>query len=406
MRVSKHSAGAACALSLALAGAGCVLTDDKGEPAPEPGIAGKADFTDRVTVKGDLELADRGGVLMAEATEDFTEDLEYHGFELLTRGSSEIRIEVTHRGSASGLDTTLYVYGPQSGSSYASRLAFDDDTGWGKLSRLDAFVPPETGNYLIVVGTYSGLGRGHYRLEVECVSGDCLDVVVPAECPDRVAQDIHDCVDEWLAEGSYEDTRHEAFVACTTDYAGDFYMYACESNWHEPEPWCPAGLEAFMSEIMPACIEALSPLYPEDRDPLTLLARALPDEILDRLYETHSECCGATGASYTVQPPENGDEVTFEWVLDSVRQASEAPARWQMNGEVPLARFDSFAEAHSLGADFVDLLAADAGADSFRLGLMDASYYAAPGAEVWEDLFVFVFDNGVVTTIRFYAGET
>jgi hypothetical protein len=213
-------------------------------------------------------------------------------------------------------------------------------------------------------------------------------------------------VDEWLAEGNYEDTRHEAFVACTTDYAGDFYMYACESNWHEPEPWCPAGLQAFMSEIMPACVESLGPLYPEDRDPLSLAWRDLSDEILDRLYDTHSECCGATGESFTVLPPSNGDEVTFEWILDSVRQGAEASARWHMNGEVGIARFNSFVTSYSLGNDFVDLLRSDAGAESFRLGLLTANYYVAAGAEVWEDLFVFVFDNGVVTTIRFAAGET
>ena len=29
----------------------------------------------------------------------------------------------------------------------------------------------------------------------------------------------------------------------------------------------------------------------------------------------------------------------------------------------------------------------------------------AAGAEVWEDLFIFSFDNNVIITIRFFAGE-
>ncbi len=390
----------------ALIAAGCVATDGKGVPAGEPDIAGKADFVDQISMKGDLELIETEGRLLAEATDSFTEDFEYHGFTLLTQGSAVLRIEVTQRGTSRGLDTSLYVYGPRGdGGEYEQRLGFDDDTGWGQLSRIDGFVPPETGQYLIVVGTYSGLGRGNYRLEVECLSGDCLDVEVPTSCPDRVVTDIHDCVEEWLAEGDYENTRNEAFVACTTDYAGDFYEYACESSYHAPEPWCPAGIDVFLSDIMPACREEVGVYYPEDRPALRLEGRSLGDVITDRLSQGPDWSMGATGESYTVLPPESGEPITFEWILDSVRQISDNAAMYQMEGEVAAGSFGSFAQSYELGDDFIDLLEADAGSDSFRLGKLDANWYCAAGAECWLDLFVFVFDNNVVTTIEFAAGE-
>ena len=391
---------------VALVAAACVATDDKGVPAGEPDIAGKADFVDQVSMKGELALAETEGALIAEGTESFTEDFEYHGYTLMTQGSAVLRIEVTQRGTSRGLDTALYVYGPRNDSGeYEERLGFDDDTGWGQLSRIDGFVPPETGQYLIVVGTYSGLGRGNYRLEVECLSGDCLDVTVPTSCPDRVASDIHECIEEWLAEGDYENTRNEAFIACTTDYAGDFYDYACDSSYHAPEEWCPAGLEVFLSDIMPACVTELSGHYPEDRPPLRLEGRTMSDVISDRLEQGPEWSMGATGESYTVEAPSSGEEITFEWILDSVRQINENSARYGNNGEVGVDSFSSFASSYELGDDFIDLLEADAGSEIFRLGQLDANWYCAAGAECWLDLFVFVFDNNVVTTIEFAAGE-
>lgn len=113
---------------------------------------------------------------------------------------------------------------------------------------------------------------------------------------------------------------------------------------------------------------------------------------------------GATGESYTAQAPD-GEEVTFEWIMDSVRQGSEMSSMYHLEGEVQAGSFDSFAESYELGDDFIDLLMADAESQSYRLGKLSANWYCAAGAECWADLFVFVFDNDVVTTIEFLAGE-
>ncbi len=384
-------------------GMGACAADTKGPGLPPPDLAGKADFADRVSMKGELSLDAES--LTAERSGELTEDFEYHGYRLRTRGDSALRIEITQRGSSRGLDTLLYVYGPYGSGGFQDRLDMDDDEGWGALSRIDAFTAPATGDYLVVVGTHDGIGRGSYNLEAACLTGDCLDGEVPDSCPGRVQDSIYDCVDEWVSEGGFEDSRHDGFIACTTDYADWHYDAAC-GTVSSGEDWCLAGYDAYRATVLPACVAALEDAFPRDRDPLGFAHRDLDDEIDDRLRATYSECCGASGASMTVIAPESGEAVTLDWVVDSVRQNDSMPGIWHTNAPGDTDGLTRMLQHYSLGDDFLDLVRADAGSDAFEVGHLSANWYPAAGAEAWEDLYVLYFDNGVVTTLRFSAGET
>lgn len=152
---------ATCALAIS-------CTADTGDAVvPELGAGGKADASDHVAMRGELEI----GTTHDDA---FVEDLEFHGYTIDVREGAELTIELTHAGSSSKLDATLFVYGPRTDAGFGdTAIAFDDDSGWGRLPRLRDLGLDEGGEYLVVVGTHDARGRGRYRLRTTCESGEC-----------------------------------------------------------------------------------------------------------------------------------------------------------------------------------------------------------------------------------------
>ncbi len=156
-------------LVLAACGTEEVAPVEKGEAQVPVVGAGKSDISESVRLKGALEIGDAGFV-----QSNFSEELEYHGYTLDVRDAAEVQVEVTQRGSSRGLDTTLYLFGPQNeaGNYGKSPVAFNDDDGWGLLSRVKTTLE-KGGRYLIVVGTFNGSGRGNYGLKAECLGDAC-----------------------------------------------------------------------------------------------------------------------------------------------------------------------------------------------------------------------------------------
>ena len=140
--------------------------DDSDAVVPELG-SGKADALDHVV--------DRGALALATAADGvFVEDLEFHGYRLAVRPGARVRVEVTQAGTAKKLDTTLFVYGPLTDAGFGTTaIAFDDDSGWGKQSRITGLELAAGGEYLVVVGTHDARGRGKYRVQATCENGDC-----------------------------------------------------------------------------------------------------------------------------------------------------------------------------------------------------------------------------------------
>jgi hypothetical protein len=153
-------------LLFALAGAQAGCGEESSGPVLQPDLAGKADVAGGVRQLGAVDFAKaRVGT--------FSKDFQFDGYNFVVADGAKVKLEVTHTGTSSALDTTLFLYGPKTASgNYGSRIAQDDDAGWGKLSRLNDVSLPK-GQYLAVVGTKDGSGRGGYRLQLSCLSGVC-----------------------------------------------------------------------------------------------------------------------------------------------------------------------------------------------------------------------------------------
>src|SRR5690606_20891121 len=127
----------------AIALTACTVDDRDGAVTPDLG-AGKGDAIDQVTDLGALDFESaRAGA--------FVEDLQFDGYRLSVREGARVRIEITRLGTAKKLDTTLFVFGPAQGEAFGtSAIAFDDDSGWGRQSRLTD-LELSAGEYLVVV---------------------------------------------------------------------------------------------------------------------------------------------------------------------------------------------------------------------------------------------------------------
>lgn len=223
--------------------AGC---SGRGDPLfPELGD-GKADVADRVDVKGALawEVPVDGAM---------TEDLEFHGYTLDARAGALATVEVTQAGSSRSMDSSLFIYGPRSASGgYGSEaIAFDDDSGWGRLSRLRDLELAEGGTYLVVVGTHDGRGRGRYRLKASCPAGDCAPVAA-GECHPVVAEAVLACVADQVANADAGTmTAIDALELCVdAEVIAPAYDQICASA---PEPFCERPFEEFAAAQAVAC---------------------------------------------------------------------------------------------------------------------------------------------------------
>ena len=223
--------------------------------APTPDLTGKADVADHVVVRGALPWGDEPGVTGA-----FVEDLSYEAWTLAVRPGAELTLDVTRKGSSSKLDTTLFVFGPRDaqGSYGTTALAFDDDAGWGRLSRLTDLTLAAGGEYLVVLGTADGRGRGAYRLVARCAAADCAPVPVATggACPAPIAAAITACVEDWLADPDHDPsttTRVDLLEQCAdAEVVAPAWDAMCASAG-APSTACGASLEAFATGTLPRC---------------------------------------------------------------------------------------------------------------------------------------------------------
>ena len=142
-----------------------------------PGCESKEDFVPSTDSKSDAtDTVPRPEHISfgAETSEEFTRALDHHGYTFSAAAGTDAIVEVTHLGSASALDTALFVFGPSRGNGFFGdeAIAFDDDGGFGKLSKVSVPIA-EAGTYLAVLRP-AGNSRGHYRLTLGCKSEPCL----------------------------------------------------------------------------------------------------------------------------------------------------------------------------------------------------------------------------------------
>lgn len=236
----------------------CSAEDKAAAVAPTFGD-GKADVGDHVTAKGALGF---GASMAASGT--FAEDLLFHGYTLEVGPAAVVDLEITHQGSSMKLDTTLYVYGPRAaGGGYGvDQVAFDDDAGYGRLSRLSGLALT-AGTWLVVVGTHDGQGRGDYRLLVTCASASCAPEATSADprCHARLADAIRACAADWLADPDYDastQTEIDLIEACTDPEVVAPAWDALCTERDAPAEVCALSMEGLTTAYLPGCAHALT----------------------------------------------------------------------------------------------------------------------------------------------------
>ena len=96
------------------------------------------------------------------------------GFVFFAAEGTKVNLEVTHAGTATGLDTLLKVYGPRlADGSYPKTLATDDDAGYGKLSKISGLEIGIPGFYLVeLTSPMPAVAPAKARLKLSC-TGTC-----------------------------------------------------------------------------------------------------------------------------------------------------------------------------------------------------------------------------------------
>ncbi len=129
----------------------------------------------------------------------------FFGHALDVRAGATVDLEITRSGSAASLDSVMYVFGPVAADgTFADRaVAMDDDSGDRRLSRLKSLTLESGGRYLVVVTTYDGRGKGRYRLQATCLSGECGPLAPePAAgvCHPKIEAAIRACFEGWMQD--------------------------------------------------------------------------------------------------------------------------------------------------------------------------------------------------------------
>ena len=219
---------------------------------------GKADLSGPVA-KGELKWG--------ESKRDSLEDeLEAHVYKLRAASGAKLKLEVTRSGSSRELDSVIYLFGPQrvDGSS-GPLVAKDFDSGWGKLSRVQAQLPAD-GIYRAVITTRDGLGSGNYRLALECESTDgCLPPTGAAQLVEEdlekaIADAVNNIDDDisWYAarKYSYRDAAPtiEQITQAVVDDLGEFGIDDDVTFTNQGEV-ATSWLKAFFDDYLPEYVE-------------------------------------------------------------------------------------------------------------------------------------------------------
>ncbi len=254
-------------LGVALLALGCGNSTE----VVQPSVGGKGDINlNAVNTQGSIAFGEIQG-------HRFTASFQFFGYEFASIAGKDISVEITRKGTAKALDTTLFVYGPNV-SKTSEEIAFDDDSGWGAQSRIESLVLPADGVYLIVVGTADGRGVGDYKLKLGCNSADCNPLEQPFSC-EPFGDYVTDCVfdttsdSEWDCEdddcGVPQDVIDAAWEDCalSADSVESHKDGVCSWALEQPGPvpgWCAESFDGFFANRWPACPDELEKPTPDD----------------------------------------------------------------------------------------------------------------------------------------------
>jgi hypothetical protein len=345
-------------------------------PAPPPFEAGKSDALRRVAFQG--ALSDE-----AEVTAAFTKDLSFHGWAFDVFEAGPATLDITRTGTSRRLDTTLFVFGPLHRRSFGDEaIASDDDGGWGAHPRLHTDLAP--GRYLAVVGTATGVGRGHYRLDLRC-AGCTARPPGPDPCPEEMDRWIETCVkdvgnDLWVApavawhecsgylwDGEYGEAElcdSDPFVSRPT-WCSDFSLARDECEWHWNDHFF----------VDPAVTT-------------TPLGTGATLEALEDEAEAACDGCliGLRVHRYDAATPPTATEA----VAAIIRDAFDADPAWHIEGQIPRGELDQRLSELQL-EPLISIAVRRASSNLFHVGRARYSRQPPPFDEDDAELWVFTF---------------
>ncbi|MGE0784192.1 MAG: hypothetical protein AB7S26_00790 [Sandaracinaceae bacterium] len=268
-----------------LAVAGCMGASAPVEPEFDgPGLTAKAD--------GFTHLDSAPIEFGSAVTGEFTRDFQFFAYELSAREDAVLTAEVTRTGSSSRLDTTMFLY-RLSDTEAPRRIAFDDDAGWGNLSRLSDFRLFSDGRYAIVIGTDGANGRGAFRLSLECEGEACESE--PAVCNGAMRLELLRCLEQTTEDLSYESTMAEVAAICREDGISQRSFENLCDGGPRPSSFCAEGA----ASVARGCDDYLRAAYVEVGDFAGRIeavdAEAEIDEMLT--LASGSSACGASSDS-------------------------------------------------------------------------------------------------------------
>lgn len=379
---------------LGLFAAGCA-TQDEPKTVVEPDF-GKTDSLRSVQNKATITFD--------QAVEGiFDEDAAFHGYQFTSLPTGRITAEVTQRGSSRGLDTTMFLFGARSTNNW-ERLAFDDDAGWGDLSKIDEIDVQEYGAYMVVIGTANGLGRGNYRLQVTCTNGACLDTspVDLGDCEGDIYDLVDTCVSEHLSDADFDwdDPAEEISIEfCAHDGIHEYVDYTCPIGRATNPDYCRATTEQ-LTAVGPVCERKLKADY-NVVDTLNLGRLLLSGALYDLAEEL--EYGGDDGSWRSLEGYSVPPGATATTVAASVRQEFGRVSALSIGTAEPR---DDYRQRNYLPTDVIDVIEGEHGDDYIGVNV-SGSYYVAAGAEEWVDIEVLYYPNlNVAFAIISVSGET
>ena len=376
-------------LALGIAACGDTTQETKNTVEPE---FGSGDSLRSVVQKGELEF---GSAIESE----FDEDIMFHGYRFNTVETAEFNLEITQRGTSRDLDTTLFLYGASNAGTW-ERIAYDDDSGWGAQSRLRGIAADKFVAFMAIVGTADGMGRGNYRLSLECTNDQCEgEPVIFETCTDDLCPIFEECVEVMLenTDWGWDDPAEEWSIEyCVEEGVYEEIHYYCELD--SPEAYCQADVEA-IAAVAPDCEERLENDYAiYDTIPLATLP-------LTEALQEQADLLVDYGNSYSWERLDGyqvATDVTTEQVAAAVRQ--ENP-RGNALSTRDVEDRDTFRERRYLPTEVLDVIETEYGTD-YNATIISGSYYVAAGAEEWTTINVVHYpQTGVVFAITQVSGE-
>ena len=380
-------------VSLLLA-AGCGA-DSQNKEIPEP-VFGAADSLQSVERQGPIELG-------TAVEQTFDEDLQFFGYEFLGSADGIVDVQITQRGSSRSLDTTMFVYGQTTRN--WERVAFDDDDGWGKLSRIKDLSLASHSRYLVVVGTADGIGRGNFRLDVSCTNDRCN------EFDPRLLETCDGAVEGWLTEcvdgHDFGFDPHPSDVIDVVDGCADesqmLFDDVCGSS---SDAWCFAGHDQFASTMLPVCVNDVRESFhiPETLD---LRFVTLQNEAsLDDYVSTVNSDCEACEVGYGVYSYDMPSAPPLDTIAETIRFRQEQPFEWRLIGAATTDRGAVTGmqdEAWGLWKE----IDTELGGGEFELQRIGATIPVAAGADGYFQIWVLHYlESNTIVVIEDHSFET